>query len=202
MKDAFTLSTVPAKLQWKKQPLDWAVGPDGSLSILAGEATDWFIDPAGGYVSDTAPAALFSPPDESFLLSARASVDFASAFDAGFIQVRAADDRWAKFCFEYSPAQQPMVVSVVTRGVSDDCNSTVIDGREVYLRVAVTPGTIAFHYSRDGSFWNLARYFGLERTSSLQVGFSSQSPTGKKCSAVFSEIIYRAGALKDNRTGE
>jgi regulation of enolase protein 1 (concanavalin A-like superfamily) len=198
----FKLPTIPRELRWSNQPLDWSIGPDGSLSIVAGEATDWFIDPNGEYVSATAPAALFSPSDDSFLLSARVNVDFLSTFDAGVLQVRTADDQWAKFCFEYSPDDQPMIVSVVTRGRSDDCNSVVIEGHEVYLRVAATPETIAFHFSLDGKLWHMVRYFALDRNGALHAGFSSQSPTGKRCAAVFSEINYVAGRLKDNRSGE
>lgn len=198
----FTLPRIPRGLTWANEPLDWAIGPDGSLSIVAGEATDWFIDPNGEYDNASAPAALFNPPDGDFLLTARVSVDFNSTFDAGVLQVRTGDDQWAKFCFEFSPDRQPMIVSVVTRGISDDCNSVVIEGHEVYLRVAATPASIAFHHSLDGKFWHMVRYFALERKSALQVGFSSQSPMGKRCAAVFSGIEYVAGRLVDNRSGE
>jgi hypothetical protein len=95
-----------------------------------------------------------------------------------------------------------MIVSVVTRGVSDDCNSAAIAGQEVYLRVACTAQTLAFHYSSDGRFWHFVRYFTLGDMTDLRLGFSSQSPTGDGCTSVFSEISYRAGALKDNRSGE
>jgi regulation of enolase protein 1 (concanavalin A-like superfamily) len=196
------LPAIPGELSWANEPLDWGVGSDGSLSIVAGEATDWFNDPNGEYANANAPAALFRPRDDSFLLSARVSVDFGSTFDAGVLQVRTGDDQWAKFCFEFSPDRQPMIVSVVTRGISDDCNSVVIEGHETYLRLAVTPATIAFHYSLDGKVWHMVRYFGLARKSALRVGFSTQSPTGKRCAAVFSEINYVAGRLNDNRSGE
>jgi uncharacterized protein len=199
---AVLLPTIPREIQWKNQPLDRKVGPDNSLTILAGEGTDWFIDPTGNYARDNAPSALFTPPDANFILSARVTVNFVSAFDAGAIQIRASEDLWAKLCFEYSPQQQPMIVSVVTRGTSDDSNSVIIEGREVYLRMAFTPETITFHYSRDGSYWHLVRYFSLGKLDQVEVGFSSQSPTGQKCAAVFSEISYRAGVLKDNRNGE
>jgi regulation of enolase protein 1 (concanavalin A-like superfamily) len=172
------------------------------LTILAGENTDWFTDPAGNYAKDSAPVALFTPPDANALLSARVKMDFASAFDAGVLQVRVRDDLWAKLCFEYSPQGQPMIVSVVTRGVSDDCNSVAIEGSEVHLRLALTPQTIAFHYSLDGRIWHFVRYFSLGTLNRVQLGFSSQSPTGQKCAAIFSEISYRAGTLKDNRSGE
>jgi regulation of enolase protein 1 (concanavalin A-like superfamily) len=95
-----------------------------------------------------------------------------------------------------------MIVSVVTRGVSDDCNSVEIDGSEVYLRVARTPQTWAFHNSLDGRFWHFVRYFTLGKVDSPRVGFSAQSPTGAQCAAIFSEISYRAGSLRDLRNGE
>lgn len=200
--DIFSLPAIPGEFQWRHPPADWKVAPDHSLIIVAGEKTDWFIDPAGLYTSDNAPGALFTPPDTHFLLSARVRVDFASAFDAGAIQILANEALWAKLCFEYSPQQQPMIVSVVTRGISDDCNSAVIQGQEVYLRIAVTLQTIAFHYSLDGHYWNFVRYFSLGNPHTLAVGFSAQSPTGKQCQAVFSEISYQAGTLQENRNGE
>jgi regulation of enolase protein 1 (concanavalin A-like superfamily) len=119
--------------------MGWSYEPERGLSILAGAHTDWFTDPKGGAIQDNAPCALFTAPDENFLLSARVSVAFAATFDAGVIQVRVANDLWAKLCFEYSPQGHPMIVSVVTRGMSDDCNSVELDCSEIYLRVARIP---------------------------------------------------------------
>lgn len=198
----FTVPTIPGEFQWHIPPVEWNYDPAKGLFIQAGPQTDWFSDPAGTYTKDNAPCALVTLPDEPFLLRAKVSVGFASAFDAGVLQIRVADDRWAKLCFEYSPQQQPMIVSVVTRGVSDDCNSVVVDSTEVYLRIARTPQTLAFHYSRDGQFWHFVRYFSLGSTESLRLGFSAQSPTGEQCGVVFTEISYRQGSLQDNRNGE
>jgi uncharacterized protein len=113
----------------------------------------------------------------------------------------ARDDAWAKLCFEYSPHGEPMVVSVVTRGVSDDCNAAVVPGDTVFLRIAHTPGSTAFHFSRDGQYWNLVRYFTLGAVPGLRLGFSSQSPTGSGCRAVFSDIRYAQGTIADIRGG-
>jgi regulation of enolase protein 1 (concanavalin A-like superfamily) len=198
----FPLPFLPRELHWHNQPLDWKAGPENSLTITAGEKTDWFTDPTGVFISDNAPSALFEPPDANFILSAKVTVEFASAFDAGVLQLRAGEGLWAKLCFEYSPQWQPMVVSVVTRGISDDCNSAPIDGPHAYLRLAHTPQTTAFHYSHDGRYWHFVRYFTMGKLDAVQVGFSAQSPTGSKCTATFSEISYRSGALKDNRNGE
>jgi regulation of enolase protein 1 (concanavalin A-like superfamily) len=199
---AFRLPAVPALLEWRLEPVEWAVEEGGGLSIRSGEKTDLFFDPRGGVKSDAAPAALFTPPDRSFTLSALVSAGFASTYDAGVLHVRAADDRWAKLCFEYSPQGERMVVSVVTRGLSDDCNSVVIPGASVYLRVAHGEAATAFHYSLDGARWSFVRYFSLGSSDGLRVGFSSQSPTGKGCRAHFSEIRYREGFPADLRSGE
>jgi regulation of enolase protein 1 (concanavalin A-like superfamily) len=95
-----------------------------------------------------------------------------------------------------------MVVSVVNRGLSDDCNSVVVSGESVYLRVAQGEAATAFHYSLDGAHWSFVRYFSLGSLRGLRVGFSSQSPTGNGCRAVFSEIRYRPGFPFDLRSGE
>jgi uncharacterized protein len=204
---AFTLPSIPSQLDWTLPPVDCRAAPDGALTIVAGPLTDLFTDPAGVVARANVPAALFTPPDPSFLLSAKVAVDFAADFDAGTLQVRVSDDHWAKLCFEYSPQAEPMVVSVVTRGASDDCNHVVVDGREVYLRMAVTPRAIAFHYSHDGAYWHFVRYFTLGTAEGVNLdgvrtGFSSQSPRGQGCAAVFSEIRYREGELRDLRNGE
>lgn len=196
------LPAIPAELHWMHQPLDWQAAPDGSLTIVGGPSTNWFIDPSGNRNQDSAPGVLFTPPDANFLLSTRVKVAFAAKFDAGVIQIRAADDLWAKLCFEYSPQGQAMIVSVVTRGFSDDCNSDIIPGNEVYLRAAVTPQTIAFHYSRDGRWWNFVRYFTIGKPAQLQVGFAAQSPWGQQCAVVFSEMRYQPGVLLDRRNGD
>ncbi len=198
---SFTLPSIPAQLDWSLPPLDWSASGE-TLTIVAGPLSDLFTDPATGARYTNVPALLFTPPDANFLLSARVAVDFAADFDAGTLQVRVGEDLWAKLCFEYSPQGEPMVVSVVTRGASDDCNHVVIDGREVYLRIAVTPRTVAFHYSLDGARWHFVRYFTLGEVDRPRVGFSSQSPRGQRCVAVFSEIRYREGELSDNRSGE
>ena len=197
------LSAVPVEMQWKNDPIDWNVGPDDSLSITTGAKSDWFIDPSGsGLASSNAPAALFVAPDENFLLSARVTVNFGATYDAGVLCVYERDDLWAKLCFEYSPQQKPMIVSVVTRGLSDDCNSAVIDGNSVYMRIARLGTTFVFHYSLDGQYWNMVRYFTLGSLENMRVGFLAQSPTGQSCNVVFSEIAYRAETLKDMRNGE
>jgi regulation of enolase protein 1 (concanavalin A-like superfamily) len=92
------------------------------------------------------------------------------------------------------------VVSVVNNTLSDDCNHVAIESADVYLRVAgLGEHVYAFYYSRDGKRWHLVRYFTLNGAARVLVGFSSQSPTGKSCETVFSDINYQVRRLKDIR---
>ena len=199
---SFVLPQVPAPVEWKVTPVDWQVLDNGDFVVTSGAATDLFNDPAGGARHDSAPAALFAVERRDFVLSACVTVAFASKFDAGVIQMREWQDVWAKLCFELSPAGKPTIVSVVNRGVSDDCNSTQIDGSTVYLRACRRGGAFAFHYSTDGRYWSLVRHFALGESTELKIGFSAQSPTGNGCGVTFSAIQFGYRTIADLRSGE
>lgn len=173
---------------------------DGPLTLSAGARTDWFVDPGTGEAKLDAEARL-EPVEGDFLLSARVEVDFAATFDAGVLVVWRDERTWAKLCFEYSADGEPMVVSVVTRGVSDDANSAFVHGNVVWLRIARIGAAFAFHYSTDGERWRLVRHFALGGDGELQVGFLAQSPTGEGCTATFSNIRLRPGTLAELRDG-
>lgn len=196
------LSALPDVLTWNNEPKLLETNGVNTLSMAAGPQTDWFYDPAGRKHSSNAPVALFSPPDESCLLSAKVTVGFNSTFDAGVLFIYADDERWAKLCLEYAPTDKPMVVSVVTRGKSDDCNSVYIDDNNIYLRLYRQGDRLAFHYSEDGDYWHMVRHFTIEGSENVRLGFSVQAPTGEGCQVEFSEINYRAGELSDIRNGE
>jgi len=198
----FKLSSIDADLSWNNEPERYESGAAGALTITAGAKSDYFIDPASGASKGNAPLALFDPGNGDFMLSAKVAVGFAGMFDAGSLHVRIRDDLWGKLCLEYSPQRQPMVVSVVTRGVSDDCNSAIISSSEVYLRVCRRARTFVFHYSQDGTVWNLVRNFSLGDGNGVQAGFSTQAPTGSGCTASFSDIHFARKTLTDIRNGE
>lgn len=195
------LPSLPSGLRWVNPPVSWRVEAGGALTITAGGGTDWFCAPDRSVRTLNAPAAVMTPTDDRFVLSAEVAVDFASPSDAGCLVAYSDEAHWAKLCFESSPTDRPMVVSVVTRGLSDDCNSAEVEGKSVGLRLAATPESIAFHYSLDGRFWHFVRFFALDRPVPLAVGFLAQSPTGRSCTARFDSIHYRAGGLANLRDG-
>jgi regulation of enolase protein 1 (concanavalin A-like superfamily) len=122
-------------------------------------------------------------------------VDFQSQWDAGVLVLYVNDAVWAKFCFEMSIEKQPTIVSVVTRGLSDDSNSIPIHGSSVYLKVNKVGHAIYFFESEDGQHWSVIRIFSLGEKPDLRIGFSSQSPVGDHCTTTFSEIKYLPGKV-------
>jgi regulation of enolase protein 1 (concanavalin A-like superfamily) len=94
-----------------------------------------------------------------------------------------------------------MVVSVVTQGLSDDCNSFVIDRHAIWLRVSRVGHAYAFHESTDGSWWHLVRHFGFAGSDDVAVGFLAQSPLGEQCTARFAEIRFLRETLLNLRDG-
>jgi uncharacterized protein len=192
------LGRLPMAFEWQVAPADWTVGLDGTLHILAGPRTDLFVDPAGGPAALGAPR-LMAAVEGDFQLSAYVKADLRATFDAGALVLHAADDNWVKLALERSPQGEAMVVSVVTRGVSDDANGAVIAGDTVWLRVARIGSAYAFHSSLDGERWSFARHFALD--GELEVGFEAQSPTGEGCRVRFEEIRFEQRTLADLRDG-
>ena len=198
--DDVQLSAVPMPLHWLAQPERWHAD-DSTLSLVSGARTDWFIDPSGAREPTLSGAALVGPAAGDYLFSARVHVDFAATFDAGALMLHDGERTWAKLCFEYSPQREPMVVSVVTDGRSDDANAFAVEGEHVWLRIARLGPAFAFHASTDERRWRFVRYFSFGTGVEPAVGFEVQSPTGSGCVATFDEIGFEPARLEDLRDG-
>jgi regulation of enolase protein 1 (concanavalin A-like superfamily) len=185
---------------------EFALDETGTLTLTGEARSDLFVDPFSGSIDRPDAGYLLGvPPPGDFTLAARVTVPFGSMFDAGVLLVHAGPERFAKACFEFSPQREPMAVSVVTRGVSDDANGRVIDGDTLWLRVTRTRYAWAFHTSSDGEWWNMLRYFTLGEPAkdrdAVRVGFLAQSPVGEGLRVTFAQIAYTGGAPEDLRDG-
>jgi regulation of enolase protein 1 (concanavalin A-like superfamily) len=180
---------LPGALNWQNTPRSWNIDNKNMLTISSNPKSDWFVDPFDGTVANSAPILLFTPGSD-YVLSARVTVKFATKWDAGALMLMGDDHHWAKLSFEYSPDGKPTLVTVVTRGLSDDCNSMNVSGDLVYVRIAKSSRTYVFYFSTDGQNWQILRTFGLDTELPVRVGFESQSPAGPGAVASFSAITY------------
>lgn len=195
------LSAVPMALTWQVPPSHSRSDEVAALRLRVPGSTDMFIDPAGGDPTLTAPRLLGTAPEGDFQFSARVRVGFDATFDAGVLLIWVDERTWAKLCFERSPQGSPMVVSVITRGTSDDANGFTVDGDRIWLRISRLGPAWAYHASTDGSYWQLVRYFTLGTDAAPSVGFEAQSPTGQGCEVTFDEIKFVPERLADPRNG-
>jgi len=191
-----SINGVPGSLTWQNAPVAWHVEHGSELTIRSGKETDWFVDPFDGTVHNTAPMLLFVPADD-YVFSAKVKVGFNAKWDAAALMVWADDHHWAKLSFELSPAKQPTMVTVVTRGPSDDCNSIPIAANTVYLQIAKSGPAYVFYSSADGKAWQILRVFSLGEGSKPRIGFESQSPAGDGTEVIFSEIRYSTRKIAD-----
>src|SRR5260221_7947193 len=186
---AISIPVLTGTLNWQTAPHSWNIDAKNVLTISSSPKTDWFVDPFAGTVAKSGQILLFTP-DPDYVLSAQVTLKFATKWDAGALMLWGDDHHWAKLSFEFSPDGKPTLVTVVTRGLSDDCNSVQLSADSVYLRIAKSGTTYVFYFSRNGQSWQILRTFSLDTELPFRVGFESQSPAGPGAVAKFSTITY------------
>jgi len=199
-KDSIRINSIPYGMFWQNKAEKFSSN-NNELIMVAGEKTDMFRDPNVTYNTDNAPKLLFRP-DNDFILIASIEHSFSSKWDGGAIVLKQDSLNWIKFCFEKDYTGAKRVISVLTKNISDDCNSVEIKTSKVYYKLAKADNVITLYYSLDGNKWFLIRHLQFDTDKNLTLGFLAQSPTGKKCEVKFSNISYRAKKIKDPYLGE
>ena len=144
---------------------------DGVISILAPEHTDFFCNSgAEAEEGDAVPDSLWR---------VKVSHDFKQTYDSCSIMVFKDLTHWAKACFELTDFGTRAMVSVVTKGVSDDANGPNVDADAVWLQMCRKGDAFAFHYALDGEHFYMMRFFTLDAGKVAKVGLLAQAPTGE-----------------------
>ncbi len=198
--DSIRINSIPYGMFWENKAEKFSA-INNEMIMVAGEKTDMFRDPNVTYNTDNAPKLLFRP-DNDFILIASIEHSFSSKWDGGAIVLKQDSLNWIKFCFEKDYTGAKRVVSVVTKNISDDCNSVEIKTSKVYYKLAKADNVITLYYSLEGKKWFLIRHLQFDTDKHLTLGFLAQSPTGKKCEVKFSNISYQAKKIKDPYVGE
>ena len=198
--DSIQLSGIPRSLACEIKPRKFIQGKN-SITIFSGEKTDMFRDPNVTYNTDNAPKLLFKA-DSNFVFTAAIEHAFISKWDGGALVLKVDSLNWVKCCFEKDYTGARRIVTVVTKGISDDCNSVKLTKNKVYFKIAKADNVITIYYSESGKKWYLIRHFTFDSSHPLQVGLLAQSPTGKDCRVTFSELTYHAKKIKDPYAGE
>ena len=189
---------LPDGFRWMNEPEHWSFG-DGQLEVRAPEGADFFVDPLGTSVRDSAPF-LYTERSGDFTALTRVDAAMQAEFDSACLMVWQNESHWAKLCYERSYGW-PSVVSVVTKGFSDDSNTLLTLSDAPYLRISRRGQTIAMHYSMDEKDWYMIRYFHMELSPTVRLGVVAQSPGGEECNVWFSGFTIVDTPVTDIRGG-
>ena len=198
--DSIRINSIPYGMFWENKAEKFSA-TNSEMIMVAGEKTDMFRDPNVTYNTDNAPKLLFRP-DHDFVLIVTIEHSFSSKWDGGAIVLKQDSLNWIKFCFEKDYTGAKRVVSVVTKNISDDCNSVELKTNKVYYKLAKADNVITLYYSLEGKKWFLVRHLQFDTDKDLKLGFLAQSPTGRRCEVKFSNISYVAKKIKDPYLGE
>ena len=175
-KGTFTKSQL-AELSWLNRPDTFRIS-DSILSVSVVKETDYFNNPEDSTIVATAPL-LYKDVSGDFMAKALVQPDFSSQWNAVSLMVHIDDENWIKFAFENSDATGPSVVTVVTKGRSDDANGAVLnDQDQLWLAIARKGNNYAMHWSTDNEKYNMARLTSLPPRDEVKIGIEMQSPVG------------------------
>lgn len=202
-------SNQPTKIAWmfsesinKAKENSKVFGSD-SLEIVSSAETDFFIEPGQPpYNKANAPLLLMTVDNtKPFTFSIKVSPTHLVKYDAGMAFLYVNDSEWLKFAFEVDERMLGRIVTVKTKGFSDDNNHDAIPAKSVYLKISSDTKVVGFYYSLDAKNWQLVRLFKNEYPQNLKIGIGSQSPAGKGNKATFSEFQWAEVSVKDFRMG-
>lgn len=137
-----------------------------------------------------------------FVLRVKVSHAFRDTYDSASVMVMQDLRCWAKCCYELTDFGTHAVVSVVTKGESDDANGCNLTADAVWLQVCRVGNNFAFHYSLDGVRFYMMRYFYLPAKGQIRVGLLAQAPTGDGGVRVYEHLSIQRKTVKNIRAGE
>ncbi|MEI6949211.1 DUF1349 domain-containing protein [Paraflavisolibacter sp. H34] len=178
-------------------------GP-GKIKFSVGEKKDFFNDPDGKLSNNTAPV-LLSVVDNTkpFTLTAKVTPEFTPTglYSAGVLYLYVNDSLYHKFCFEQDERGKHRVVTVRTRGTSDDNNHDIVTQPYIYMKISSDTKTVASYYSLDNKNWQMVRLYKNDYPGKIGVGISAQSPVDKSSVSYFEDLKLESSSVKDFRMG-
>ena len=184
------------------------VQKDNRIEIMAPAKTDFFLGnvdiDAEGFRPESCCNAPFyyTEVGGDFVLKTRVSLDFKDTYDSAAILVMKDYTCWAKACLELTDFGTHAVVSVVTKGNSDDANGCNLDGNTVWLQMCRKGREFALHYSEDGEHFYMMRYFVLPVEQRVKVGLLAQAPVGCGGVRVYEDLSIEMKTVENIRAGK
>ncbi|WP_422080981.1 DUF1349 domain-containing protein [Ulvibacterium sp.] len=187
--------------KWMNKPRTFTL-KNGILNVVADKETDFFNNPEDNEITATAPL-LFKEVTGDFVVEALVRPDFSSLWNAAALMIYIDKTHWIKFAFENSDATGQSIVSVVTRGVSDDANGVILtDQDRVWLKIVRKNNIYSMHWSLDGHDFKMARLSAMPSADPVKVGIEVQCPVGESANHQIDYFSLTKTTVKNLRKGE
>ena len=192
--------SAPGEFKWLNKPQSVEF-KDGTMKVTVPAKSDFFINPENKDVSASAPL-FYREVEGDFVATALVKPDFRDQWNACALMVHIDESNWIKFAFENSDATGKSIVSVVTRGVSDDANGVRLNAHDkVWLRLIRKGNNFAMHWSSDGKTFVMTRLAQMPDVRRVKVGLEAQSPVGQPVAHEFLYFNIESKSVKDLRAG-
>ena len=187
-------------LSWDHPPLKWEPLPGGGMRVFVPPRVDYFRDPTGVHAQDDAPYLWLSVTSD-FVAQAHVRPVFVTTWDAAAIMARHDAQQWAKLCYESTDLDTTAIVSVVTRGISDDANGVDLSVPDLWLQIYRVGDVFGMHYALDGRNWRMVRLFKLPMPPAIRVGLVAQCPAGPGTTIDFLSFTVEPRTIQNLRAG-
>lgn len=174
----------------------------GHIELTSPARSNYFYSPDGKTNKADAPLLLTEINNrESFTFIAKVEPQFIATFDGGALFLYADNTHWLKLAYEMDEEMNSRIVSIRTRGKSDEAIHSIILPQDVYLKISSDTQQVGLYYSYDKEIWNLARLMENNFPQQLFVGLSTQSPSGEGNHTLFKDISLSGKPIRDFRMG-
>jgi regulation of enolase protein 1 (concanavalin A-like superfamily) len=166
-----------SELEWLNEAESFQI-MDSSLSVTVTKGSDFFNSPEDNSIVASAPF-LYRSIKGDFVAKVLVQPDFNSQWNAVALMVHCDSLNWIKLAFENSDATGPGIVTVVTKGTSDDANGVILNKQtQIWLAIVRKNNIYSMHWSKDGKSYKMARLTSLPELNEVKIGIEVQSPVG------------------------
>lgn len=188
-------------LQWENEPAEYTI-EKAELIVKAPKDSDFFINPEDLSVAASAPV-LYKEISGDFVATTWVSPDMTSVWNAAGLLLMIDSDHWIKLVFENSDATGPGIVTVTTRGVSDDANGVRLNNRaKIGLKMVRKGNNYAMYWAEEGKGYKMARLSAMPASDAVKIGLEAQCPAGEEAIHKFHYFSIESKTVKDLRKGE
>ncbi len=182
--------------RWSNAPKRWRVEPNGELTLVTDQGTDFWRETHYGFTRDSGHFLGF-PTGDAFTAQLRIRGRYEKLYDQAGIMVRLDERRWVKAGIELSDGKA-MLSSVLTDGRSDWATGPYAgDPGDFWMRATVARGVLRLQVSADGRDWPLVRLAPFPVASAYRVGPMACTPERAGLEVRFSDLRITAPLGKE-----